>query len=62
VSEVIEAVERDSESGLIVNNVKIEDAHGQLLATALFRMLVRRRPMALGDSEVADSRALSTGA
>jgi 3-hydroxybutyryl-CoA dehydratase len=44
VSEVTEAVARDETSGVIANTVRIEDAAGNLMATAVFRMLVRRRP------------------
>lgn len=44
VAEVVEATVRDETSGVVANTVDICNSHDELVATAVFRMLVRRRP------------------
>ena len=44
VSEVVELVPRSETSGVVCCQVSIVNQHGQVVATAQFRMLVRRRP------------------
>ncbi|HEY1622856.1 MAG TPA: MaoC/PaaZ C-terminal domain-containing protein [Streptosporangiaceae bacterium] len=48
VSEVTSAEPRDEQSGFIVSDVHIENQDDQLVASATFRMLVRRRALANG--------------
>lgn len=45
VTEVIEAIPRNDTSGIVVNEVRIENNCSELLVTSQFRMLVRRRPL-----------------
>lgn len=41
-TEVVEVTPRDDTSGVVANEVKIEDSEGHLLVSAVFRMLVKR--------------------
>jgi 3-hydroxybutyryl-CoA dehydratase len=45
LTEVIETKPRDDESGVVVSQVSIQNAEEELLATAVFRMLVKRAPV-----------------
>lgn len=44
-TEVVEMTPRDETSGVIANQVRIENVAGQTLVSATFRMLVRRMPV-----------------
>jgi acyl dehydratase len=46
VTEVIDATVRDEEGGVVANSVSIVNQRDELVVSAVFRMLVRRRPAA----------------
>lgn len=43
-TEVVDAAVRDDEGGVVANSVSIVNQHDELVVSAVFRMLVRRRP------------------
>lgn len=58
-TEVVEAIARDDVSGVIANQVDVLNEKDELLATAIFRMLVRRRPAAVAQNS--DGVAVAAG-